>query len=86
MTARAHTRQATVHVFDADTGDGSVIGDDGVVLPFTSDAWVTGRLRTLRPGQRVRLVLEGGVVTTLTLATFPLPERARTHEDPGPIG
>lgn len=74
-----------MHVFDADSGDGSVIGDDGVVLPFTADAWVTGRLRTLRTGQRVRLVLEDGVVTTLTLATFPLPERVRTHEDPGPI-
>lgn len=65
--------QATVHTFDATSGDGSVIGDDGVVLPFAADAWVTGRLRTLRPGQRVRVVVEGDVVTTLTLATFPLP-------------
>lgn len=66
--------QATVHTFDAATGDGSVVRDDGVVLPFTADAWVTGDLRTLRPGQRVRLVESDEAVTALTLATFPLPE------------
>jgi cold shock CspA family protein len=74
MTETARTRQATVHTFETDTGNGSVIGDDGVVLPFTVDAWLTGRLRTLRPGQRVRMVVDGEVVTTLTLATFPLQE------------
>lgn len=63
--------QATVHTFDPESGVGSVIGDDGVVRPFTAAAWRFGRLRTLRPGQRVRVVLDGDVVTALTLATFP---------------
>lgn len=63
--------QATVHTFDPDSGVGSVIGDDGTVRPFSASAWRSGRLRTLRPGQRVRVVLHEDVVTTLTLATFP---------------
>lgn len=65
--------QATVHTFDADSGDGTVIRDDGVVLAFTADAWADGPLRLLRTGQRVRVVVGDGRVTALTLATFPIP-------------
>ena len=49
--------------------------DDGVELPFAPDV-VDPRLRVLRPGQRVRIHLEGEVgarvITWLTLATFDL--------------
>lgn len=68
--------QATVHEFDADEGTGSLITDEGRVIPFGAAAWETGPLRTMRPGQRVRVVLDGGsppVVVAITLATFPDP-------------
>ena len=68
------TRQATVHTFDPHHGDGSVITDDGVVIPFDASAWQSGALLTLRPGQRLRVqVTEGSSgphVTALTLVTF----------------
>ena len=66
--------QATVHTFDASSGSGSVITDDGVVVPFSSQAWQHSRLLTLRVGQRLQVSLSGdgtgSQVTTLTLATF----------------
>lgn len=68
--------QATVHAFDAAVGDGSLITDEGLVIPFDSAAWTTGPLLTMRTGQRVRAVLEAGsppVVVAITLATFPHP-------------
>lgn len=68
--------QATVHQFDAAAGDGSLITDEGRVIPFASGAWEAGALRTMRPGQRVRVVLDAGsppVVVAITLATFPDP-------------
>jgi hypothetical protein len=68
--------QATVHTFDVAVGAGSLITDEGLVIPFASDAWEAGPLRTMRPGQRVRVVLETGsppVVVAITLATFPDP-------------
>jgi cold shock CspA family protein len=68
-------RQATVHYFDAATGDGSVITVHGRVLPFSHDAWLPSRLRTLRLGQRVSVSVSGEgsttKVVTLTLVTFP---------------
>jgi cold shock CspA family protein len=68
--------QATVHEFDAGAGTGSIITDEGLVIPFAPEAWEAGPLRTMRPGQRVRVVLEAGspsAVVAITLATFPDP-------------
>ena len=68
------THQATVHTFDANHGDGSVITDDGRVIPFEANAWQSGALRTLRQGQRLKVQVaedaSGPRVTTLTLVTF----------------
>lgn len=47
--------QATVSGYDARTGSGTVLLDDGVELPFTADALRDTGLRMLRSGQRVRL-------------------------------
>ena len=70
-----HPTQATVHEFDASTGVGSVITDQGLVIPFVPDVWESGPLLTLRPGQRVRVTVAGSgldaTVTALTLVTFP---------------
>lgn len=45
--------QASVHTFDPDSGAGSVLRDDGTVLPFEPIAWSASGLRHLRVGQRV---------------------------------
>ncbi|MGI5168030.1 hypothetical protein ACQEU3_27150 [Spirillospora sp. CA-253888] len=68
--------QATVRTYDAETRSGSVLLDDGTELPFDAAAFDAGGLRMLRWGQRVRLELRDGEVWVITLATFPLPERA----------
>ena len=47
--------QATVSSFDPQTASGTVLADDGVELRFSADALAQSGLRTLRPGQRVRL-------------------------------
>ncbi len=49
--------QATVSRFDAATGDGAVLFDDGRELPFPGTALAGTGLRLLRPGQRVRVEL-----------------------------
>ena len=65
--------QATVRSFDAVAGSGSVFLDDGTVAGFGSAAFAGSGLRLLRPGQRVTIGCDpGGVITALTLATFPL--------------
>ncbi|HKJ12278.1 MAG TPA: hypothetical protein VJ976_07785 [Ornithinimicrobium sp.] len=51
--------QASVHTFDPETGAGSVLRDDGAVLPFSADAWATSGLRHLRVGQRVCIQVSG---------------------------
>jgi hypothetical protein len=70
-----HPLQATVHEFDAGTGVGSVITDQGLGVPFAADAWESGSLLTMRQGQRVRVAITGSgvdaAVTALTLVTFP---------------
>jgi hypothetical protein len=67
--------QATIAVQDPATRGGAVVLDDGVELTF-APAVVDPRLRALRPGQRVRILLDGDVgarvVAWLTLATFDL--------------
>lgn len=51
--------QATVSGYDAGTGSGTVLLDDGIELPFTSEALRDSGLRLLRSGQRVRLETSG---------------------------
>lgn len=67
--------QATVHTFDEAQSSGSVITDQGRVVPFGADAWAAGPLRTARTGQRVRVAVDSAstptVVAAITLATFP---------------
>ena len=67
--------QATVKGFDAATGSGSVLLDDGTELPFDGEAFAAGGLRLLRLGQRVNLAMDGGRISVVTLSTFPLPPR-----------
>lgn len=66
--------QATVSAFDADTGSGRVLLDDGVEVPFRGEALTGTGLRLLRPGQRVRLSLTGEgpdlAVTSLQILTL----------------
>lgn len=45
--------QATVHAFDPISLTGSVIRDDGVLLPFDGAAFLASGLRLLRVGQRL---------------------------------
>jgi 2-phospho-L-lactate guanylyltransferase len=69
--------QATAFTFDPATRSGSVLLDDGTPLEFDASAFDAGRLRLLRPGQRVRIRTEGSGpeqrVVFVTLQTFPDP-------------
>ncbi|MFI1963638.1 hypothetical protein ACH429_05775 [Streptomyces pathocidini] len=51
--------QATAYTYDAQTRSGSVLLDDGTPLEFDTAAFDAGGLRLLRPGQRVRIEVEG---------------------------
>ncbi|MGO4756581.1 hypothetical protein AB4212_49635 [Streptomyces sp. 2MCAF27] len=51
--------QATAYTYDPETRAGSVLLDDGTPLPFDAAAFDAGGLRLLRPGQRVRIEMEG---------------------------
>jgi cold shock CspA family protein len=63
--------QATVAQFDRETGSGRVLLDSGAAVEFDGAAFAAGGLRSLRPGQRVRLETDpDGAVTLVTLATF----------------
>ncbi|MEH0418215.1 hypothetical protein [Streptomyces sp. B21-083] len=72
--------QATAYTYDAGTRSGSVLLDDGTPVPFDAPAFDAGGLRLLRPGQRVRIEVEGpgsadgtgGTprITLITLQTF----------------
>jgi 2-phospho-L-lactate guanylyltransferase len=59
--------QATVHTFDPSTLTGSVITDDGVLLPFDAAAFATGGLRLLRVGQRLTVEVAEERVTALRI-------------------
>ncbi len=48
-----------MHRFDATTGEGSVLTDAGVVLPFDARAFGASRLRHVRTGQRLTVTVEG---------------------------
>lgn len=62
--------QGTVSAFDPTTFSGRVLLDDGVELPFAGQALAGTGLRLLRPGQRVRLVVEDSTVTGLQILTL----------------
>lgn len=64
---------ATVRDHDTATRAGSVLLDDGTLLAYSTTAFEAGGLRLLRSGQRVRLRLEDGVVTAVTLVSLDLP-------------
>ncbi|MGP3972544.1 hypothetical protein ACTWQF_00655 [Streptomyces sp. 8N114] len=66
--------QATAYTYDPKSRSGSVLLDDGTPLPFEAPAFDAGGLRLLRPGQRVRIELEGEAearrITLVTLQTL----------------
>jgi 2-phospho-L-lactate guanylyltransferase len=65
---------ATVRTHDVDTRTGSVLLDDGTLLPYSCAAFDASGLRLLRSGQRVHLRLdESSAVIAITLPTFDLP-------------
>lgn len=65
--------QGTISVFDIDTHSGKLLCDDGTELIFDGAAFDASGLRFLRPGQRVRVVLDpSGNVTLVTLVTMPI--------------
>lgn len=47
--------QATVATYDAATGSGTLLLDDGSELPYPAEAFAASGLRLLRIGQRVTL-------------------------------
>ena len=69
--------QATVHRFDPATRSGTVVTDSGVLLPFDAEAFGGSRLRHVRTGQRLTVVVEGtgagARVVTMSLGTVGLP-------------
>lgn len=58
--------QATVAAV-AEDGSGSVVLDDGTPLTYPTAAFEASGLVRLRVGQRVRLVIEAGKVTLVTI-------------------
>lgn len=72
--------QATAYTFDPATRAGSVLLDDGTPVPFDAAAFDAGGLRLLRPGQRVRISVEGEGESRravfVTLQTYPYPRQA----------
>ncbi|MEO5983653.1 MAG: hypothetical protein ABIQ13_15210 [Pedococcus sp.] len=52
--------QGSVHIFDEQTGAGSLLLDDGLEVTFTSDVFGASSLRHLRSGQRLSLTLGNG--------------------------
>lgn len=75
--------QATVSRFDAATRSGTVLLDDGVELPYDSDAFEAAGIRLLRLGQRVRIEVApapaGRRVVFLTIATLPDPRQQKAR-------
>ena len=67
--------QASIYDFDPQTRSGSVLLDDGTLLPYDAAAFDAGSMRLARVGQRVRISVEGDGadrrVSSLTLATLP---------------
>lgn len=65
--------QATVHHFDPTTRDGTVVTDDGELLPFSDKTFDESPLCMLRPGQRLTVMVSGtgreAQVTALALGS-----------------
>lgn len=57
-----------MRAWDAESRSGSVLLDDGRQVDFPG--WAV-QVRRLRPGQRVRLQVEGEQVVALTVSTLP---------------
>jgi hypothetical protein len=72
-TSAVRAVQGTVASFDPATHEGSVVLDDGLLVPYDAAAFDAGGLRLVRPGQRVRLRLVGARPVLLTLVTLPDP-------------
>lgn len=70
--------QGTVRRYDPATGSGEVLLDDGHDVAFDGAALDRDRVRLLRPGQRVALVLDRDSrrARYVTLATLPVPPGA----------
>ena len=63
--------QGTVATFDPTGHSGTVLLDDGTVVPFPAAAFAASGLRLLRLGQRVRLdPAADGSITAVTLITM----------------
>jgi cold shock CspA family protein len=66
--------QATAYTYDPESRSGHVLLDDGTPVPFDAAAFDAGGLRLLRPGQRVRIEVEGPKdrlrITLVTLQTL----------------
>ncbi|HET7474739.1 MAG TPA: hypothetical protein VFJ97_01795 [Dermatophilaceae bacterium] len=67
--------QATVHRFDDQTGDGSVLLDTGEELAFTGEVFDRSGLRHVRVGQRLSVVAEAGTLTRLWIRGIGADER-----------
>jgi hypothetical protein len=83
--------QASTHRWDAATGAGAVVADDGVVYPFDAVVFGASGLRHLRVGQRLTVTLDasGSRVTALALGTIGALDRAAAAGDaagPAPGG
>ena len=83
--------QATAYTYDPESRSGQVLLDDGTPVPFDAAAFDAGGLRLLRPGQRVRIEVEGAqdalrntVVTLQTLLPHPQPAGGLTPFVVGP--
>ncbi|GAA6526434.1 cold-shock protein [Intrasporangium sp. DVR] len=59
--------QATVHAFDPISQTGSLIRDDGVLLPFDNAAFERSGLRLVRVGQRLTVDLVDDRVTAVRI-------------------
>lgn len=62
--------QGTVSRFDEQTRSGAVLLDDGVEIPFASDALAGTGLRLLRKGQRVTVTTDSESVRSLQILTL----------------
>ncbi len=70
------TCPGTVRDWDAATGAGSALLDDGTAVGFDGPAYRASGLVRLRPGQRVRLSVRDGAVAAVTVLTLPDPLEA----------
>ncbi|MFC6714642.1 hypothetical protein [Branchiibius cervicis] len=60
--------QATVHEYDALDGRGSVLTDNGRILPFSAEVFQASSLRLLRVGQRLNIEVGPDGVNRLWLS------------------